>query len=82
MLVPFLGIFAAFAGLAVTAPSSENGKRSVVERDRVLYNVFEHTATGAKIEFVNNSGICETTPGIKQHSGYLSVGTDMNMWFW
>jgi len=39
-------------------------------------------ATGAKIEFVNNSGICETTPGVKQYSGYLTVGDNMNMWFW
>ena len=73
---------AAFAGLVVTAPSPGNGKRSTVERDGVLYNVFEHTATGAKIEFIKNSGICETTPGVNQYSGYLSVGTDMNMWFW
>ena len=35
--------------------------------------------TGAKIEFVTNSGICETTPGVNQYSGYLSVGTNMNM---
>ena len=35
-----------------------------------------------KIEFVNNSGICETTPGVKQYSGYLTVGDNMNMWFW
>ncbi|KAH8884122.1 carboxypeptidase S1 [Thozetella sp. PMI_491] len=31
---------------------------------------------------VENSGICETTPGVKQYSGYLSVGEDMHMWFW
>jgi hypothetical protein len=54
----------------------------MVERDGVVYNVFEHAATGAKIEFVNNSGICETTKGVNQYSGYLSVGTNMNMWFW
>ena len=57
-------------------------KRSFVERDGVKYTVFEHAATGAKIEFVTNSGICETTPGVNQYSGYLTVGTGMNMWFW
>lgn len=56
-------------------------KRSFVERDGTNYTVFEHAATGAKIEFVTNSGICETTPGVTQYSGYLSVGTNMNMFF-
>lgn len=62
-------------------PSSKD-KRSFVERDGTNYTVFEHAATGAKMEFVTNSGICETTPGVNQYSGYLSVGTNMNMWFW
>ncbi|KAF2646397.1 carboxypeptidase-like protein S1 [Massarina eburnea CBS 473.64] len=72
----------ALASFTFAAPSVKHDKRSLVERDGVTYNVFEHAATGAKIEFVNNSGICETTPGVKQYSGYLSVGTNMNMWFW
>lgn len=72
----------AFASFVVAAPAIAHDKRSVVERAGVVYNVFEHAATGAKIEFVNNSGICETTPGVKQYSGYLSVGDNMNMWFW
>lgn len=47
-----------------------------------MYSVFEHASTGSRMEFVKNSGICETTPGVNQYSGYLSVGDDMNMWFW
>lgn len=31
------------------------------------------------ISYVNNSGICETTPGVQQMSGYISVGKNMNM---
>ncbi len=50
------------------------GKRSIVERDGVKRTVFEHEATGATMSFVTNSGICETTPGVNQYSGYLSVG--------
>ena len=46
------------------------------------YITFEHAATGAKVQYVNNSGICETTPGVNQYSGYLSVGNNMNMFFW
>lgn len=57
-------------------------KRYSVERDGVRYEVFKHAATGAKLEFVKNSGVCETTPGVNQYSGYLSVGSNMNMWFW
>ena len=55
-------------------------KRSFVERDGVNVTVFEHAATGAVLEFVTNSGICETTPGVNQYSGYISVGTNMNMY--
>ncbi|KAL7284880.1 hypothetical protein ACG7TL_002194 [Trametes sanguinea] len=35
-----------------------------------------------KIQFVRNSGVCETTPGVGQLSGYVDVGTNMSMWFW
>ena len=57
-------------------------KRSIVERDGVEYTVFEHAATNTTMAFVTNSGICETTRGVNQYSGYLSVGSSMNMWFW
>ena len=62
-------------------PASQN-RLSVSEKNGIKYNVFEHGATGGKVEFVNNSGICETTPGVNQYSGYFSVGDNMNMWFW
>ena len=73
------------AALTLASPlpdSSSKDKRSFVERDGTNYTVFEHAATGARMEFVKNSGICETTPGVNQYSGYLSVGSNMNMWFW
>jgi hypothetical protein len=53
------------------------GKRSFVKRNVVEHTIFEHEATGAKIDFVTNSGICETTPGVNQYSGYLSVGSEL-----
>ncbi|KAJ7178167.1 alpha/beta-hydrolase [Mycena filopes] len=34
------------------------------------------------LRFVNNSGICETTPGVHQMSGYVDIGTNMSIWFW
>ena len=81
-LVSLLAAAAVFSGNVFAAPSPKYDRRSLVERDGVTLNVFEHAATGAKLEFVKNSGICETTPGVNQYSGYISVGDNMNMWFW
>lgn len=52
------------------------------EQNGIIYNVFEHAATNSTMSFVQNSGICETTPGVTTYSGYLSVGSNMSMWFW
>lgn len=32
-----------------------------------------------KLRFVRNSGVCETTPGVNQLSGYIDIGTNMSM---
>ncbi|KAF9043005.1 alpha/beta-hydrolase [Panaeolus papilionaceus] len=34
------------------------------------------------LSFVKDSGVCETTPGVGQMSGYIQVGKNMSMWFW
>ena len=74
----------ALSSFALASPlpsdSEAKDKRSFVERDGTNYTVFEHAATSARLEFVTNSGICETTPGVNQYSGYLSVGSNMNMY--
>ncbi|KAI0126724.1 putative carboxypeptidase S1 [Xylariales sp. AK1849] len=76
-------LVAASVGFALATPtSSHKDKRYIEVQDDITYNVFEHAATGTKMSFVNNSGICETTPGVNQYSGYLTVGQNMNMWFW
>jgi hypothetical protein len=31
------------------------------------------------LRFVSDSGVCETTPGVHQMSGYITVGTNMSM---
>ncbi len=31
------------------------------------------------LRFVRNSGVCETTPGVGQLSGYIDFGTNMSM---
>ncbi|KAK7994430.1 hypothetical protein PG991_016018 [Apiospora marii] len=82
-------LFAAVAQTAVAAPaaaaassSQHLNKRYIEEREGISYNVFEHYETGSKMSFVKNSGVCETTPGVNQYSGYLEVGKNMSMWFW
>lgn len=74
------------SGVAIARPNELLGEQgsSVYKREinGIEYNVFHHRSTDVRINYVSNSGICETTPGVEQHSGYLSVGEDMNMWFW
>lgn len=67
--------------VALPANTAHHNRQPEV-RETTNYITFEHAATGSKLEYVNNSGICETTPGVNQYSGYLSVGQNMNMFFW
>ncbi len=79
-LASVVATLAAFGGLAdlpfVTAapaagpPFDDHASSRLLERD---------DDKAPKLSYVNNSGICETTPGVKQYSGYLSVGKNMNM---
>ncbi|KAH9853362.1 serine carboxypeptidase [Lenzites betulinus] len=38
--------------------------------------------TPGKLRVVQNSGICETTPGVNQASGYGDLASDKSIWFW
>jgi hypothetical protein len=81
LVLPWLGLVAALP--ATNVPSTDGssaavkGKRSVEERNGIVHTIFEHEDIGANIDFVSNSGICETTPGVNQHSGYLNVGGEL-----
>ncbi|KAG1740432.1 Alpha/Beta hydrolase protein [Suillus paluster] len=73
------------AGVALLASAPITCAVSLVELDTSEAGHIEirskvHNATG--IRYVKNSGICETTPGVTQISGYIDVGTNMSMWFW
>jgi hypothetical protein len=78
MFFNFSGVLAGLTlgSLALASPISMD-KRSTVVEDGVKYTVFEHAATNSVVKFVTNSGICETTPGVNQYSGYFSVGGGM-----
>ena len=66
----------AFATFAIASLDLAN-RRSFLVKEGVEYTVFEHAATGATLSFVTNSGVCETTQGVNQYSGYLSIGVNM-----
>jgi len=34
---------------------------------------------GTKLRYVNDSGVCETTSGVHQVSGYVDIGTNMSI---
>lgn len=43
-------------------------------------NEFEsRSLADTRLRFVKDSGVCETTPGVGQISGYIDVGTNMSM---
>lgn len=67
-------VVSSLAGLGLAIPQPAIDKRYKLTENEIQYNVFEHAATGSQLKYVTNSGICETTPGVNQHSGYISVG--------
>lgn len=60
-----------FAVFGVGAPQVE--KRYTQSQNDITYNVAKHAATSSKLRYVKNSGICETTKGVNQYSGYADV---------
>ena len=49
------------------------------ETDTILTRFTSKNNPNISIRFVTNSGVCETTPGVNQISGYLDVGKNMSM---
>ena len=78
--------FVLFAPFAFASPASKLSRPATVSSrsNSTADNtsIFDHEATGTQLEFKTNSGICETTAGVNQYSGYLSIGDNMHMWFW
>lgn len=62
-------------------PNSKN-KRSLYVRDGIEYTRFEHLETRSTVDYVTNSGVCETTEGVNQYSGYLNVAEKGYIFFW
>ncbi|KAI0635994.1 serine carboxypeptidase [Trametes polyzona] len=49
--------------------------------DRALEGI-RRDVTPGKLRIVENSGECETTPGVNQASGYADLDEDNSLWFW
>ena len=62
----------AVSSLDVTAGLPRDSTTSHIEFKSSLLN-------DTALRFVRNSGVCETTPGVNQLSGYVDVGTNMSM---
>lgn len=77
-------VFLAGAVAALAAPATHPllKRSSYTNEDGVEHTVVLDKSTGAKLDFVTNSGVCETTPGVNQYSGYLDVGSGLHMFFW
>ena len=44
------------------------------------FGTFNSTAQkDVGLRFIRNSGVCETTPGVEQLSGYIDFGANMSM---
>ncbi|KAF2666949.1 putative carboxypeptidase S1 [Microthyrium microscopicum] len=81
-----LGLLA-LAGLAAAGglfekKQPEGSTTRIFKRNGATVTIFEHAETGSTLEFTSNPGLCEENKQVKQFSGYLSVGANMNMWFW
>jgi hypothetical protein len=48
--------------------------------ETVVYQQFtSKNNNGTKLRYVNDSGVCETTSGVHQVSGYVDIGTNMSI---
>ncbi|KAJ7644874.1 alpha/beta-hydrolase [Roridomyces roridus] len=50
--------------------------------DGPTIHTFASAAAQVGLRYVNNSGICETTPGVHTMSGYVDTSSTMSTWFW
>ncbi|KAF5328037.1 hypothetical protein D9758_017459 [Tetrapyrgos nigripes] len=73
----FLSALSVFTSIAFATLANGSPLTSPVKRELVSQNLED-----VKLRYVADSGICETTPGVHQMSGYIDVGKNMSMWFW
>ena len=52
---------------------------SAIQQAPVVQHFTSPTNPDISLQFVADSGVCETTQGVHQMSGYINVGTNMSM---
>jgi carboxypeptidase C (cathepsin A) len=61
----------------VLSPGIQDCKSS-----KAIFSNIAPTLTPGKLRVVENSGICETTSGVYQASGYGDISANKSVWFW
>ena len=75
----FLSVWATLVAIC-TLTAASVGAVAVAQRDGPEYETFTSTTQpGVGLRFIRNSGVCETTPGVGQLSGYIDFGQNMSM---
>jgi hypothetical protein len=64
---------------AINTNASAMTSRASAATSREVFTFSSKLQSGVSLQYVNNSGICETTPGVHTMSGYITVGTGMSM---
>lgn len=60
-------------GVPPTVPFNDEVSEFVVE---------DATYKPGSLRYIENSGVCETTPGVYSASGYADLTSNQHMWFW
>jgi carboxypeptidase C (cathepsin A) len=58
------------------------GVPTTFDNDIEVETASTSAVTPGKLRFVENSGVCETTPGVGQVSGYGDIASDKSLFFW
>ncbi|KAF9558963.1 serine carboxypeptidase [Agrocybe pediades] len=66
-------------GVIGGVPSADSSSFFV---DAPISKLSSVTTTPGKLRVVENSGVCETTPGVYQASGYGDLTATESIWFW
>ena len=76
-LLIFLSYIATFFAVRGTHFVDATSIRPAYDNKHVFKS--RNLGSDTALRFVKDSGVCETTPGVGQISGYIDVGTNMSM---
>jgi len=76
-LQPFVSAVVAAVGTVLVHASSLRDSGGPLRTKQLTFR--SQIQNDTNLRYVRNSGICETTPGVAQYSGYIDVGINMSM---